>query len=126
MKKIMVFGVFDKLHEGHLNFLRQAKKHGDYLMAVIARDQNVLQAKKRLPRETELTRLKNIQQLKMVNQAILGYKYYKNRSKIVSKFNPQIICLGYDQAILKLKNKNIQIIHLKPYKAKKYKSSLML
>jgi len=26
--KVMVFGVFDRLHSGHRAFLRQAKKHG--------------------------------------------------------------------------------------------------
>jgi len=28
MKKILVFGTFDGLHSGHLNFLEQAKKYG--------------------------------------------------------------------------------------------------
>ena len=36
-KKVMVFGVFDRLHPGHLSFLEQASKHGN-VVAVITRD----------------------------------------------------------------------------------------
>ncbi|HLC71304.1 MAG TPA: adenylyltransferase/cytidyltransferase family protein, partial [Candidatus Nanoarchaeia archaeon] len=38
MKTVMCFGTFDILHPGHLHYLQQAKKYGDYLMVVIARD----------------------------------------------------------------------------------------
>jgi len=35
-KRVMVFGVFDGLHEGHKSFLRQARKYGGELRAVVA------------------------------------------------------------------------------------------
>ena len=50
MRKIIVFGTFDILHKGHLNLFKQAKQHGDYLMAVIARDKNVKKAKGKFPK----------------------------------------------------------------------------
>ena len=61
----------------------------------------------------------------MISRALLGYQYYKDRSRIIKKIKPRIICLGYDQPLLKLKNKKIRIIRLKPYKPEKYKSSFM-
>ena len=59
MKAVMVFGTFDILHPGHINFFKQAKKYGN-LIAVIARDRTVKQVKGRLPKYSEKQRLKAI------------------------------------------------------------------
>src|SRR3989338_6851974 len=55
--KVMVFGVFDRLHSGHRAFLRQAKKHGKKLMVVIAHDSSVLKLKKKRPWQSERQRM---------------------------------------------------------------------
>ena len=124
MKKILIFGSFDGLHKGHLNLFKQAKKHGDKLIAVIARDKTIKQIKGREPRYKEKTRLKNI--AKHVDKAVLGNK--TNKYAIIKKINPDIICLGYDQnSYTKDLRKHFKkkIIRLKPYKPKVYKSSLL-
>lgn len=41
MKKVLIFGSFDSLHKGHLNLFKQARKHGDKLIAVVARDETI-------------------------------------------------------------------------------------
>jgi len=38
MKKVMVFGTFDGIHEGAFGSFLAAKKYGDYLVVVVARD----------------------------------------------------------------------------------------
>ena len=48
MTKVMVFGTFDYLHEGHKDFFRQAKQYGDELVVVVARDETVKQIKGKL------------------------------------------------------------------------------
>jgi cytidyltransferase-like protein len=129
MRKVMVFGTFDILHKGHLNFFRQAKKHGDYLIAVVARDKNVRKIKKKKPRNNEFVRLLNVALVKTVNIAALGS--LKDPYKIIEEKKPNIICLGYDQNSYsdkleeKLKKRKLKtkVIRLKPYKAYKYKSS---
>lgn len=45
MKKVMTFGTFDVFHPGHLYYLREAKKLGNYLVTVVARDETVLNIK---------------------------------------------------------------------------------
>jgi len=121
MKKVMVFGTFDILHKGHLNFFKQARKHGDYLIAVVARDKTVKEIKGILPHHKEKIRLKNVK--KHADKAVLGM--LKNKYKVIEKFKPDIICLGYDQIsfIKGLKKFNISIKRLKPYKAHIHKSN---
>lgn len=126
----MVFGTFDIFHQGHKNFLKQARKHSDYLITVVARDKTVLAVKKYKPKNNEQKRLKTIKESKLTNKVILGK--IRDKYKIILKYKPDIICLGYDQnnftenlkEILNKRGlKNIKIKRLKPYKPDKYKSS---
>jgi FAD synthetase len=130
-KKVLIFGTFDGLHKGHLNLFSQAKKHGDYLVVVVARDLTVKKVKGHLPKILEDERLKAVYKCKLVNDAQFGNlkSYYKK----IKEIKPQVICLGYDQIafidnlekeIEKIKLK-IEIVRLKPYQPKKYKSSLL-
>ena len=91
----MVFGTFDVLHPGHLNYFKQALKFGDFLIVVVARDKNVLKLKGKKPKNNEKIRLKRIK--KMVDKAVLGY--VSDRFKIVEKEKPAVICFGYDQKV---------------------------
>lgn len=133
MKKIvtvMVFGTFDIFHKGHEIFLKQARGYGNYLIAVMARNKTVLQVKGELPRNNEKIRLKAIKESGLINEVILGN--LTDKYAVIKKYHPDIICLGYDQQVFtdqleaKLKKYNLQdteIIRLKAYYPKKYKSS---
>ncbi len=121
MRKVMIFGTFDILHKGHLNFFEQAKNYGDYLIIVIARDKTVKKIKGKLPKNNEKKRLKAVR--KYADKTVLGY--IRDKYKVIKKFKPDLICLGYDQeASLKdLRKFNIPIKRLKAHKPHKYKSS---
>ena len=58
MKTVMVFGSFDLLHPGHLFFLKQAKKHGDKLVVVVALDRTIESVKQQTPKYNERVRSK--------------------------------------------------------------------
>jgi FAD synthetase len=128
-KKAMVFGTFDIFHKGHENFLKQARERGNYLIVVIARDKTVLKVKGKLPRNNEKTRLLTVINNGLADEVILGS--LADKYKIIKKYQPDIICLGYDQQVFteklkeKLKEYNLKtkIIRLKPYYPTKYKSS---
>lgn len=130
MKTVMVFGTFDILHPGHINFLNQAKKHGQ-LIAVIARNRTVKQVKGKLPQHSEKERLEAIKGLKLADKVILGS--LTDKYAVIKKYRPDIIALGYDQthftSQLKVKLKMLlpktKIIRLKPFKKYKYKTSII-
>ncbi len=134
MKKVMVFGTFDILHPGHLDFFRQAKRNSDYLIVVVARDIFVQEAKKTRPRNIEKKRVATIRKSDMVNKAVLGSRTH-NFYQTIRTNQPQLIALGYDQkpTLNELKKNlkrhrlsDIKIIRLKSYKSHKYKSSKLI
>ena len=75
----MVFGTFDILHKGHLDFFKQAKKYGDYLIVAVARDDTVKKVKGKLPCLNQKKRLSMVRNIAAVDKAVFGRKkyYYK-------------------------------------------------
>lgn len=130
MKKTMAFGSFDILHDGHRHYLKEAKSLGDYLIAVVARDSNIMRFKGKKPKHDENQRLRNIKKLKFVNEAVLGNR--DDILRILEEHKPDIICLGYDQKTIdekklkkELEKRNLKskIVRCKPFKPEVYKSS---
>ena len=126
----MVFGTFDIFHKGHENFLKQARRYGDYLIAVVARDKTVLSVKKQRAANSEGKRAKILRDSKLTDKVILGS--LGDKYSVIKKYQPDVICLGYDQKDFvgglrkKLEEFNLdktEIIRLKSYCPKKYKSS---
>lgn len=133
MKKVMVFGTFDLFHKGHESYLKQAREHGDYVIAVVARDETVEKVKGRLPDDDEKTRLKRIKNSRLVDEAILGNKGKAvDKYLMIRKYRPDVICLGYDQISFidslqdRLKEFGLagtKVVRLKAYKPHVFKSS---
>ncbi len=98
--KVLVFGVFDGLHEGHQFFLNQALEYGDILIVVVARDSDVLSRKKRTPRWNEQERIKKIQSYCKEALVVLGDSQ-ESMWQSVHTYQPKVIALGYDQHALK-------------------------
>jgi len=130
MKKVMVFGTFDIFHPGHRDFLKQARKHGDYLVVVVARDKTVEAVKKQETRNNEQIRKKVIQESALADEVVLGN--LEDKYAVIEKYKPDVICLGYDQEFFvdelaqKMKEfdlKKTVLVRLEPFRPEKYKSS---
>lgn len=129
MKKVLCFGTFDFLHEGHRHFLREAQALGNSLTVVVARDATVKLVKGEFPTHSETERLDRIAELDTVDKAILGG--HDDKLEVIWKINPDVICLGYDQHSFTehLKEETgkrglkVLVVRLPAYKEDKYKSS---
>jgi FAD synthetase len=121
MVKVMATGTFDLLHMGHIYYLKEAKKLGDTLSVVVAKDSTVRKLKHE-PVNPEEIRLDLIKEVKVVDEAYLGYE--DDMYAIVEEVKPDIIALGYDQihdentikSELKKRKLNAKIVRLSEYK----------
>jgi cytidyltransferase-like protein len=95
IKVVMTGGVFDLIHTGHIATLEGAKRLGDMLVVVVARDISVQRTKGRSPLNDEAARLRVVQSLKPVDAARLGDK--RDMYVVVQSIGPDIIAIGYDQ-----------------------------
>ncbi len=128
-KRVLVFGTFDILHPGHLFYLQSAKRFGQELCVIVARNETVKKIKGKFPVMDEKNRLTLIEALKPVNKAVLGCK--GNMYKKIKELNPDVICLGYDQrpAIFELRKElsriglQVKIYRLKGFHSREFQSS---
>ena len=133
MKRALVFGTFDSIHPGHKSFLKQAKRKGRWLIASIARDAFVKQAKGRKPVHSEQERLTYILETGLVNEAYLADEKIGTYTTVV-RAHPDVICFGHDQRELqkdlekwlKTQSLDIETCTLKAYKPERFKSSKLL
>ncbi|MBI2075335.1 MAG: adenylyltransferase/cytidyltransferase family protein [Candidatus Harrisonbacteria bacterium] len=100
MKKVMVFGVFDGMHEGHKAFLREAKKFGEHLIAVVAPNHIVEHLKGYLPEIDIAERMAHLEAEDGVGEVAVGDEKLSGW-EVIKKYQPDVIALGYDQEALK-------------------------
>ncbi len=145
MTRILVFGTFDGIHEGHRRMLREAKALGDYLIVAVAPDAIVEKLKGTMPWHSMQTRIAILKKEHIADDVVLADDRLHSW-KIIKKYKPQVIALGYDQHELKaaLKEyldmaypdieteagwqsnpKKPRIVILSAYQPEKYKSSLL-
>ncbi len=95
IKVVMVGGVFNIIHAGHLHTLRAAKELGDVLVVSIATDKTVRTTRGKEPLIPEQERVKLVDSVKYVDAALVGSE--RNIFDTVMKVRPDVIAIGYDQ-----------------------------
>ena len=94
MTLVVATGTFSVLHPGHITYLEEARKLGDRLIVIVARDEFVRKRKNSCP-IPEQQRLAVVKALKPVDEAILGDT--EDIFKPIEELKPDIIALGKDQ-----------------------------
>jgi len=95
---VLVGGVFEIIHAGHLYLLRRARELGR-VFVVVARDATVEQLKGRRPVVPEEYRLEVVKSIRYVDDARLGSVPIDVRGTLQS-VKPDIVLLGPDQQML--------------------------
>ena len=112
-KCVMVFGTFDGLHDGHRFFLNEAKKIGDRLVIIVAKDQVTLSLKNESPLIPEKKRVAKLKSEFKRARVILGDNN-DNEWKIIEKIKPDFIAIGYDQTTMLRALENVRLNFKKP------------
>jgi cytidyltransferase-like protein len=132
-KTVVIFGVFDGVHDGHLSFIREAKKQGNHLVAIVARDSVVEELKSKLPEYSEVERINALLEIPEIDLILLGDPKIGTYN-ILKEVKPNVVFLGYDQQALyenlnnAIKNGNfpeIEIVRGKPHKPEIFHSSIL-
>jgi FAD synthetase len=119
LKVVLVGGVFDLIHPGHIHTLKAAKAEGDVLVVVVARQSTAQKIKKnRRIYHDEKLRKDLVTSLNFVDLALIGKE--GTLYDTVEYVKPNVIALGYDQAHsekdiaenCKKRNLNVQVIRL--------------
>jgi len=133
MRTVAIFGVFDGIHEGHREFIKEARGKGEQLVAIVARDTVVEKIKGKLPVHKEADRIKTLLEVPEIDLVFLG-DLEEGTYKTLKEVNPQIVFLGYDQQALFANIKkameegvlsNIELIFGTPYKPETHHSSIL-
>lgn len=77
--------------------MKEAKKYGDELFVLIARDTTVKKKKGHPPTFSELERKKNLESLGIAEKVLLGEE--EDFLKIPKQLNPDVMVFGYDQHV---------------------------
>jgi FAD synthetase len=96
LKIVLIGGVFDIVHPGHIHTLKDAKSQGDVLIVVVARSSTALKINKhRKIYHDEYLRRELVSSIRYVDYAIIGRE--GSLYDTVEFVKPDIIALGYDQ-----------------------------
>lgn len=96
LKVVLIGGVFDIVHPGHIHTLKDAKNQGDVLVVVVARSSTALKInKQRKIYHNETLRKELVSSIRYVDYAIIGRE--GTLYDTVEFVKPDIIALGYDQ-----------------------------
>lgn len=125
-KLVVCAGTFDYLHPGHIFFLREAKRLGDELVVIVARDETVLRIKGFAPTHDELFRKELVENTGISDSVILGNRD-RDIFRIIEELNPSVIALGYDQRVsetdIRARFPGLELVRIGSFEPDRYKSS---
>ena len=95
MKKVITYGTYDLLHEGHINLLRRAKALGDYLIVGVTNDSFDRERGKLSVRNNVLERVEAVKATGLADQIIIE-DYVGQKIDDIQKYNVEIFAIGSD------------------------------
>ena len=95
MKKVITYGTYDLLHQGHINLLRRAKELGDYLIVGVTNDNFDRERGKLNVCNNVLERVEAVKATGLADQIIIE-DYFGQKIDDIQKYNIDIFAIGSD------------------------------
>lgn len=95
MKKVITYGTYDLLHQGHINLLRRAKELGDYLIVGVTNDNFDRERGKLNVCNNVLERVEAVKATGLADQIIIE-DYFGQKIDDVQKYDVDIFAIGSD------------------------------
>ena len=95
MTKVITYGTFDLLHQGHINLLRKAKSLGDYLIVGVTNDSFDRERGKLNVRNNVLDRVEAVKATGFADQIIIE-DYVGQKIDDIQKYDVDIFAIGSD------------------------------
>lgn len=95
MKKVITYGTYDLLHQGHINLLRRAKELGDYLIVGVTNDNFDRERGKLNVCNNVLERVEAVKATGLADQIIIE-DYFGQKIDDIQKYDVDIFAIGSD------------------------------
>ncbi|MBD5585007.1 MAG: Gfo/Idh/MocA family oxidoreductase [Clostridia bacterium] len=95
MKRVITYGTYDLLHQGHINLLRRAKELGDYLIVGVTSDSFDRDRGKLNVRNNVLERVEAVKATGYADEIIVE-DYFGQKIDDIQKYNIDIFAIGSD------------------------------
>lgn len=95
MKKVITYGTYDLLHEGHINLLRRAKELGDFLIVGVTNDSFDRERGKLNVRNNVLERVEAVKATGLADMVIIE-DYIGQKIDDILKYEVDIFAIGSD------------------------------
>lgn len=95
MKKVITYGTYDLLHQGHINLLRRARELGDYLIVGVTNDNFDRERGKLNVRNNVLERVEAVRATGYADQIIIE-DYVGQKIDDIQKYDVDIFAIGSD------------------------------
>jgi glycerol-3-phosphate cytidylyltransferase len=95
MRKVITYGTYDLLHQGHINLLRRAKELGDYLIVGVTSDSFDRGRGKLNVRNNVLERVEAVKATGFADEVIIE-DYFGQKIDDIQKYDIDIFAIGSD------------------------------
>ncbi len=112
MRKVITYGTYDLLHQGHINLLRRAKALGDYLIVGVTNDNFDRERGKLNVHNNVLERVEAVKETGLADQIIIE-DYVGQKIDDIQKYDVDIFAIGSDwEGKFDYLNEYCQVVYL--------------
>lgn len=112
MKRVITYGTYDLLHQGHINLLRRAKELGDYLIVGVTSDSFDRGRGKLNVRNNVLERVEAVKATGYADEVIIE-DYVGQKIDDIQKYNVDIFAIGSDwEGLFDYLNEFTKVVYL--------------